>query len=109
MTIDSITLLKRLISYPSVSNQPIVGLATDIATLCDDLDFTVHTFQTSDIKQNIVAHIGPTHEDGLALSGHMDVVPVAGIYWLFGASKWPPSRVQVGPVQAPRKPELGGD
>ena len=81
MVLSSVDLLKRLIAHPSVSSEPMTDLAAELATFSEDAGFTVHRFQTSPGKQNVVAHIGPINEEGIALSGHMDVVPVRGQPW----------------------------
>jgi len=78
---STVEILSKLISYPSVSRDPIIDLAGELATMCEDIGFHVHLFQTSETKQNVLAHIGPINEHGIALSGHMDVVPVDGQSW----------------------------
>ena len=81
MKLDSVSLLQRLIAHPSVSCDPILDLANDLATLSEDVGCQVRRFQSSAVKQNIVAHVGPVTGQDIALSGHMDVVPVAGQNW----------------------------
>ena len=77
----SVELLQRFIQFPTVSSEPILSFAGELAERAERLGGTVHRFETSATKQNIVAQIGPSGSDSLGLSGHMDVVPVDGQDW----------------------------
>jgi len=78
----SITLLDRLIGFPTVSHQ----------SNMDMIDFMRDTLAASGIasqiikddtglKANLYATVGPQDLPGVMLSGHTDVVPVAGQAW----------------------------
>ncbi|MFT4977992.1 MAG: acetylornithine deacetylase [Myxococcota bacterium] len=73
--------LARLVSYPTVSDRPLTALAAYLAERSEALGMTVEVFETSPGKHNVVARAGPEGTDGLALCGHMDVVPVEGQAW----------------------------
>lgn len=73
--------LEQLVSYPTVSDQPLTDMAVYLAERAEALGMTVSTFETSPGKHNVVAHAGPAETDGLCLCGHMDVVPVEGQDW----------------------------
>ena len=73
--------LAQLVSYPTVSDQPLTDMAVYLAERAEALGMTVSTFETSPGKHNVVAHAGPVETDGLGLCGHMDVVPVEGQDW----------------------------
>lgn len=80
-TPDPLSLLARLVAYPTVSDRPVTELAAFLAGLSEDAGFRVERFQTSETKCNVVASAGPPGTDGLILSGHMDVVPTEGQDW----------------------------
>ena len=75
--------LDRLIASPTVSSRPILELAAYVAQRCEDLGFDAELLRDEDDpeKANVVCTLGPPGEDGLVLSGHMDVVPVDGQPW----------------------------
>ncbi|MDG1483794.1 MAG: acetylornithine deacetylase [Myxococcota bacterium] len=77
----TIDLLSRLVAQPTVSNRPLTELAAMLARRAEDAGMTVERFETEPGKVNVVASVGPRGTDGLVLSGHMDVVPVAGQGW----------------------------
>ena len=74
----TVELLQRFIQFPTVSSQPIVSFASEMAERGEAVGGVVHRFETSTTKQNVVVQIGPQGPDALGLSGHMDVVPVDG-------------------------------
>ena len=80
-TCRTVELLQRFIQFPTVSSQPIISFATEMAERGESVGGIVHRFETSSTKQNIVVQIGPQGPDSLGLSGHMDVVPVEGQSW----------------------------
>ncbi|MFT4628882.1 MAG: acetylornithine deacetylase [Myxococcota bacterium] len=75
--------LTRLVAFPSVSDRALDDLAAWLAARLEDLGFTVDRFPdpTQPGKSSLIASIGPKNTDGLVLSGHMDVVPVADQPW----------------------------
>ena len=77
----TVDLLQRFIQFPTVSSQPILKFAAEMAERGEAVGGIVHRFETSPTKQNIVVQIGPEGHDALGLSGHMDVVPVEGQAW----------------------------
>lgn len=78
--INPLPFLQKLISFPTVSHQPIQQCVDFLSTEADSLGFSVQQYHSSPTKSNIVAHIGP-QEDAIVLCGHMDVVPVEGQNW----------------------------
>ncbi len=78
---DAVQLLQRFIQFPTVSSEPILDFASEMAERGEAVGGTVHQFSTTPSKQNVVIQIGPTGPDSLGLSGHMDVVPVDGQNW----------------------------
>jgi acetylornithine deacetylase len=80
---DVVRDLTDLVAFPTVSNRPVVGLASFLGDRLEDLGFAVqmYTSPTDAQKANVVASIGPSGTDGLVLSGHMDVVPTEGQPW----------------------------
>lgn len=80
--------LEPLIAQPSISSRPLTELAAHVARRCEDLGFRVERFDDPQQagKCNIVASIGPEttvhrSDEGLVMSGHMDVVPTEGQPW----------------------------
>lgn len=75
--------LARLIAFETVSHLPTDPLASWLAERLEDLGGRVLRFPdpTTPGKANLVASFGPEGTDGLALSGHMDVVPTEGQPW----------------------------
>jgi acetylornithine deacetylase len=80
--VNSVELLEKLVSFPTVSDQSnldLVRFVTDFlatrgikATLVPD---------ESGAKASIFATIGPNAPNGIVLSAHTDVVPVTGQNW----------------------------
>jgi acetylornithine deacetylase len=74
--------LARLVAYPTVSDQPVTGIAAYLADRADALGMRVERLESPQPgKCNVVCSVGPRGTDGLVLSGHMDVVPVEGQPW----------------------------
>ena len=75
--------LAELIAFPTVSSRPVTAIAAWMSERCEALGFRIERFDDPEDagKTNIVATIGPDRPGGLVLSGHMDVVPVAGQPW----------------------------
>ncbi|MGF1607392.1 MAG: acetylornithine deacetylase [Rhodothalassiaceae bacterium] len=79
---DTLELIRRLIAFPTISAD---GNAELIAFVCDYLaewPARVQLFRhPHEPKANLLATFGPEGVPGLMLSGHSDVVPVAGQAW----------------------------
>ena len=76
------SLLAKLISYPTVSANPNLELITFCADLLKSFGAKVTLLpDETGKKANLFATIGPTDCAGVLLSGHTDVVPVAGQDW----------------------------
>lgn len=81
-----LTLLERLIAFPTVSHRSNLELSDFIANALDAPALRVHQQASGDgSKRNLVIEIGPQVDpekrDGLVLSGHMDVVPANESQW----------------------------
>jgi acetylornithine deacetylase len=90
--LDPVDALATLVAFPTVSDRPVTELAAWMAQRAEDAGLRVERFETSPGKCNVLATAGPEEEDGLLLSGHMDVVPVEGQPW----SRDPFRRAAVG-------------
>ncbi len=66
---------ERLLSFDTVSSKSNSDCANFFANELTTLGFNVQLTQEPNGKHQVVASIGPTEENGLILSGHMDVVP----------------------------------
>jgi len=73
--------LSALIRMPSVSDQPVTEVADRLAEEAEAVGMRVRRYETAPGKLNLVVSAGPEDSDGILLSGHMDVVPVAGQAW----------------------------
>lgn len=75
--------LGRLVAHPSVSDRPMLALAAEVAERAEALGFTsdIRVDPDHPDKANVISTLGPPGEDGLILSGHLDVVPVDGQPW----------------------------
>jgi len=78
-TIDT---LRTLVAFDTVSANSNIALIDWVANRLADhgIQATVQNAPESG-KANLFATIGPTDRGGLMLSGHSDVVPVAGQAW----------------------------
>ena len=84
MTPDAIEWIERLIGFDTVSANPNMPLVDDIANYLDGFNIPVKLIRDdTGAKANIFATIGTKreNEEGIVLSGHTDVVPVAGQPW----------------------------
>lgn len=78
----TIDILQKLVAFDSVSdksNLPIIGFIEGYLKA-----YRVHCVRipsADGAKSNLLARIGPDIEGGIILSGHTDVVPVAGQAW----------------------------
>ncbi len=81
---DVVDELRTLVGFPTVSSSPVTAIAAHLAQRSADRGFSVEHFADPNEpgKANVVATIGPADAPGgLVISGHMDVVPVAGQPW----------------------------
>ena len=80
--INTVSILEKLISYPTVSKDANIELIYYIADLikCDRVKPKIIKNEEK-TKANLFAYIGPQKSDGIMLSGHTDVVPVDGQNW----------------------------
>ncbi|MGH7909821.1 MAG: acetylornithine deacetylase [Thermodesulfobacteriota bacterium] len=75
-------LLERLIGFNTVSREPNLALIEFIRDYLADLGVASELFFNAEkTKANLYATIGPSDRGGIVLSGHTDVVPVAGQAW----------------------------
>ncbi|MES2185341.1 MAG: acetylornithine deacetylase [Pseudomonadota bacterium] len=79
----SIALLRELIAFPSVSLTPNDGLIERVQQVLREagIDSTRAPDPKDPTRTNLFASVGPQGVPGLLLSGHTDVVPVAGQPW----------------------------
>lgn len=79
----SIALLRELIAFPSVSRTPNLGLIERVQQVLQQAG--IASTQAPDpedpSRTNLFASVGPEGVPGVLLSGHTDVVPVAGQPW----------------------------
>ncbi len=75
-------ILERLISFPTVSADPNIDLIQFCKGLLERAGAAVTVLKDeTGTKANLYATIGPENTPGVLLSGHTDVVPVAGQNW----------------------------
>lgn len=75
-------MLRRLIAYPTVSADSNLQMIEFLADYLDHLGADVALNHSPDGKKaNLFATLGQGHENGVLLSGHTDVVPVADQDW----------------------------
>lgn len=78
---NPVSLLERLIAFPTVSNRPVDAIVAELAQGAEARGGRVQILYSSPGKANVVARFGPEGTDGLTISGHMDVVPTDGQDW----------------------------
>jgi acetylornithine deacetylase len=79
---DTVEILRRLVGFDTTSSRSNRELIDWVAGRLDDLgiaSFVQHGDEPG--KANLFATIGPQDRPGVMLSGHSDVVPVAGEVW----------------------------
>ena len=78
----TIELLERLVSFDTTSRNSNLGLIGFIRAYLDGfgVSYRIST-DAAGLKANLHAVIGPREAGGLALSGHVDTVPVDGQAW----------------------------
>ena len=75
-------MLRRLIAYPTISADSNLQMIEFLAVYLDHLGADVLLNHSPDGKKaNLFATLGQGHENGVLLSGHTDVVPVADQDW----------------------------
>lgn len=79
---DAVAILATLVAFPTVSadsNVPLIGYVRDLLARHG---VTAELFPNDEgTKASLWATLGPATRPGLVLSGHTDVVPVAGQAW----------------------------
>jgi acetylornithine deacetylase len=79
---STIDLLDRLVSFPTISADSNLPLVDFVRNYLTERGFSCHLIlNATGTKANLFASIGPSNNDGVILSGHTDVVPVAGQAW----------------------------
>ncbi|KAF3999626.1 acetylornithine deacetylase [Glaciimonas immobilis] len=79
---EIITMIERLIAFPTVSRDSNLGLIEWTRDYLAGLGVTSRlTYDASGKKANLFATLGQGKKPGLILSGHTDVVPVEGQAW----------------------------
>ncbi len=74
--------LERLVAHPTVSSDTNLPLIDEIETALSNAGAVCERFyDATGQKAALLARIGPDAPGGLMLSGHVDVVPVAGQDW----------------------------
>lgn len=82
MALDAIAILDRLVGFDTVSANSNLALIDWIADYLNGLGVkSALTRDAGGAKANLFATIGPNDRGGVILSGHTDVVPVAGQAW----------------------------
>ncbi|RMF71270.1 MAG: acetylornithine deacetylase, partial [Alphaproteobacteria bacterium] len=72
----------RLIRHPTISSESNLALIAEVEAELTSLGFRCRRFPNREgTKANLLASIGPVRPGGIVLSGHTDVVPVAGQAW----------------------------
>ncbi|MFT5004592.1 MAG: acetylornithine deacetylase [Paracoccaceae bacterium] len=75
-------ILERLIAFPTVSVEPNIALIDWVEKLLGEHGIASTIIPNeSGTKANLYATVGPQDRPGVMLSGHTDVVPVAGQDW----------------------------
>ncbi|MBN8930595.1 MAG: M20/M25/M40 family metallo-hydrolase [Rhizobium pusense] len=76
------TWLERLIEHPTISSDTNLPLIDEIETTLEEAGAVCERFyDVTGRKAALLARLGPDAPGGLMLSGHVDVVPVAGQDW----------------------------
>jgi acetylornithine deacetylase len=79
---DTRSILRDLIAFPTISADSNLELIAYGNARLDELGVRTHlTLSQAGDKANLFATIGPDVDGGVVLSGHTDVVPVAGQEW----------------------------
>ncbi len=79
---SSLDLLDRLVAFPTVSSAPNRDLVAFVVDFLAARGIAATVVPNGEgTKANLFATIGPSDRGGVMLSGHTDVVPVAGQAW----------------------------
>ncbi|MCC5902237.1 MAG: acetylornithine deacetylase [Halomonas sp.] len=79
---DATTLLAKLVSFDTTSSESNLALIEFVERyLADNSVASERVMSPCGQKANLIARIGPQAPGGVMLSGHTDVVPVAGQPW----------------------------
>ena len=82
MNFDAVAILDRLVGFDTVSAKSNLALIEWVADYLDGYGIESSLTRSPDrSKANLFATIGPDDRGGVILSGHTDVVPVAGQAW----------------------------
>jgi acetylornithine deacetylase len=82
MGLDAVAILERLVGFDTVSANSNLALVDWVANYLDGYGVKSALIRNADGgKANLFATIGPEGRGGVILSGHTDVVPVAGQAW----------------------------
>ena len=80
--LSSVEWLKRLVAFDTTSAKSNLALIEDVAGYLDGFGIRARLVHNDERdKANLYATIGPDDRGGVVLSGHSDVVPVAGQPW----------------------------
>ncbi len=80
--VDSLTILERLVAFPTVSRTQNLSLISYLRDLLEARRINCRLIASEDGQNaNLFASVGPTDRAGVLLSGHSDVVPVVGQAW----------------------------
>jgi acetylornithine deacetylase len=78
----AIPILERLVAFDTTSHLSNLALIEWVERYLDSFGIEARRIASADgAKANLLASIGPAVEGGVVLSGHTDVVPVAGQAW----------------------------
>ena len=82
-TLDkTVSILKDLVTYPSVSSESNLEIINYLANRIKDCGGSVNLMSSEDGSQaNLFGTIGPEINGGIVLSGHTDVVPAKELNW----------------------------
>jgi len=79
---NSVEILERLVSFPTVSRDTNLGLIDYVKEYLAARGTGARLYMdASGAKANLFASVGPADRGGVLLSGHTDVVPVDGQRW----------------------------
>lgn len=82
MSPDITEILARLVAFPTLSRQSNLALLDYVEELLRPAGARLERFASEDgTRANLWASVGPEGSGGVVLSGHSDVVPVAGQDW----------------------------
>lgn len=78
---ETIDMLDRLIAFPTISSESNMDCITYLQDYLGRLGARCQLTSEVEGKANLFATLGPDGDGGIILSGHTDVVPVAGQDW----------------------------